>query len=73
VDEARGRAQDEAKGKPPQIMDKIVAGKLDKWYAERVLLEQPFVMDDKKTVAAFTREHGFAVQRYIKFEVGGLT
>lgn len=73
VDEARAKAREEAKGKPEQIIEKIVGGKLDKWYAERVLLEQPFVMDDKKSVSAFAKENGFAVKGYLKFEVGGLS
>ena len=50
VEEERARAAEEAKGKPPQIIEKIVAGKLDRWYAEVVLLDQPFVKDDKHSV-----------------------
>lgn len=71
VAEAKAQATEEAKGKPPQILDKIVAGKMDKWYGERVILEQPFVMDDKKTVGNFAKESGFNVKGYAKFEVGG--
>ena len=70
VTEAREKAAAEAAGKPPQILEKIVAGKLDKWFAERVLLEQPFVMDDKKTVGEFAKENGFEINSYVKFEVG---
>ncbi len=72
VQEARERAAEEAKGKPPQIIEKIVAGKMEKWYQERVLPEQPFVMDDKKSVGAYAKEHGFSIQAYLKYEVGGL-
>lgn len=72
VAEAKEKASAEAAGKPPQIIEKIVAGKLDKWYAERVLVEQPFVMDDKKTVGEFAKENGFEIKDYVKFEVGGL-
>lgn len=72
VAEAREQAREEAKGKPEPIVERIVAGKMDKWYAERVLLEQPFVMDDKKSVGDFARENGFAVRSFLKFEVGGL-
>lgn len=70
VADARDRAAAEAKGKPEQILNKIVEGKLDKWYAERVLVEQPFVMDDKKTVGAFAKENGFTIKSYLKYEVG---
>lgn len=72
VEEAKAKASEEAKGKPPQIIDKIVAGKMDKWYAERVLTEQPFVMDDKKTVGQFAKDNGFTIKAYLKYEVGGL-
>lgn len=72
VAEAKEKAREEAKGKPEPIIEKIVGGKLDKWYAERVLTEQPFVMDDKKSVGAFAKEKGFALKSYAKFEVGGL-
>jgi elongation factor Ts len=72
VQEARERAKAEAAGKPEQIIEKIVKGKMEKWYGGRVLLEQPFVMDDKKTVGAFAEENGFAVRAFLKYEVGGL-
>lgn len=67
---AREKATEEAAGKPPQIVEKIVDGKMNKWYAERVLVEQPFVVDDKKTVGAFGKENGFVLKSFVKFEVG---
>lgn len=70
VSAAKDKAREEARGKPEPILEKIVGGKMDKWFAERVLLEQPFVMDDKKSVSAFAREHGFTIKAYAKFEVG---
>lgn len=72
VSTAREKASAEAAGKPPQILEKIVAGKMDKWFAERVLVEQPFVMDDKKSVGDFARENGFEIMGFLKFEVGAL-
>jgi elongation factor Ts len=72
VQEAKERAAVEAAGKPPPIIDKIVAGKMNKWYQERVLTEQPFVMDDKKSVGTYAQENGFVVKAFLKFEVGGL-
>lgn len=68
--EAREKAKAEAAGKPEPILNKIVDGKMDKWYAERVLVEQPFVMDDKKSVGEFAKENGFEVKSYLKYEVG---
>jgi elongation factor Ts len=73
VQEARARATEEAAGKPEQIIEKIVKGKMDKWYGGRVLLEQPFVMDDKKTLGDFAKENGFAIKAFLKFDVGGLS
>jgi len=72
VAEAKEKAAEESKGKPANILDKIVAGKMDRWYGERVLTEQPFVMDDKKTVAGFAKENGYALTSYLKYEVGGI-
>ena len=43
-------AQVTALGKPPQIAEKIAEGKIKTWFAENVLVEQPFVKDDSKTV-----------------------
>lgn len=72
VKEAKERALTEIAGKPEQIKEKIVRGKMEKWYGERVLLEQPFVMDDKKTVGAYAKENGFVIKAFIKYEVGGI-
>ena len=72
VKEARDKATEEAAGKPEQIIEKIVNGKMDKWFAERVLPEQAFVMDDKKTVGDHAKENGFTIGRFVRYEVGGL-
>jgi elongation factor Ts len=50
VEEARATAREEVKGKPENIIERIVDGKMDKFFADFVLLEQPFVKDDKKKV-----------------------
>ena len=71
VQEARDQAQDGTAGKPEQIVEKIVTGRMGKWYSERVLVEQPFVMDDKKSVGDFAKENGFSIEAYLKCEVGG--
>ena len=49
-----GQAKEE--GKPANVVDKIVEGRLNKFYGEMVLLEQPFVKDDKKTVEGLIKE-----------------
>ena len=49
-----GQAKEE--GKPANVVDKIVEGRLNKFYGDMVLLEQPFVKDDKKTVEGLIKE-----------------
>jgi Mrp family chromosome partitioning ATPase len=57
-------------GKPENIIGKMVEGRLRNFFAERVLLEQPFVKDDKLTVGKYAQEHGMKVLRYIHWELG---
>ncbi|MEX2155756.1 MAG: translation elongation factor Ts [Gemmatimonadales bacterium] len=63
--------------KPEAVKEKIVEGKLRKFYQENVLLEQPFVKDDKVTVGdlvkALSGKTGEKVQvrRFARFELGG--
>jgi elongation factor Ts len=53
-------------GKPADIIDKIVDGKLDKWYSEVCLLEQPFVKDPDLTVEDLLKEQIAALGENIK-------
>ena len=63
-------------GKPENVIEKIVEGKLNKWYEERVLLEQPFVKDDAQTIAELIASavgvlgENIQVRRYAKFTLG---
>lgn len=57
-------------GKPENIIGKMVEGRLRNFFAERVLLEQPFVKDDKKTVGKFAEENGMKIIRYVHWELG---
>jgi elongation factor Ts len=63
--------------KPDAVKQKIVEGKLKKFYQENVLLEQPFVKDDKVTVGdlvkALSGKTGekIEVRRFARFELGG--
>ena len=72
VNERKEAARGEVKGKPEHMVEKIVAGKLDKWYQDIVLLEQPFVKDDKKSVGQHLRESGpgLTVTRFVRLEIG---
>ena len=72
----RGQMADQKK--PPQVIDKIIEGKLEKFLGEQCLLEQPFIRDAsgktkvKDLVAAVTAKTGerIAVKRFARFQVG---
>ncbi|HLX50413.1 MAG TPA: translation elongation factor Ts [Streptosporangiaceae bacterium] len=57
-------------GKPEQIIPKIVEGRLNRFYADVVLLEQAFVKEPKKTVAQVLNENGVTVLGFAHFVVG---
>ncbi len=67
---------EQVKNKPPEIVERIVEGKLKKFYADNCLLEQPFVKDDSKTVQQVIAEAGKSaggqatIKRFARFEVG---
>jgi len=60
----------QAEGKPEQALPKIVEGRLNGFFKDVVLLEQPSVSDNKKTVKALLDEAGVTVTRFFRFEVG---
>src|SRR5439155_24771862 len=66
-------AQAVATGKPQNIAEKIAEGKLKTWFAENVLVEQPFVKDDSKTVGDLLKSAGLKVVRFIRYRVGEIT
>jgi elongation factor Ts len=63
-------------GKPPEVAEKIVEGKLNKWYEEHVLLDQPFVKDDSLSVndlinaAVGSLGEKIKVRRFTKYALG---
>ena len=59
-------------GKPEHIIERIVEGKLRRFFEEKVLLDQPFIKDEEKTVGEFLEGTGVEVVRFVRFEVGGL-
>jgi elongation factor Ts len=59
-----------AEGKPEQALPKIVEGRLNGFFKDAVLLDQPSVSDSKKTVKALLDEAGVTVTRFVRFEVG---
>lgn len=70
------RNQALAEGKPENIADKIVEGRLKKYYSEVCLLEQPFIKDSDMTIEELLRskiatiKENIAVRRFVRFEVG---
>jgi elongation factor Ts len=59
-----------AEGKPEKALPKIVEGRLGGFFKDVVLLEQPSVSDNKKTVKQLLDEAGVTVTRFARFEVG---
>jgi elongation factor Ts len=64
------KAKAEATGKPAQIAEKIAEGQMKTWFAENVLVEQPFVKDQAKTVGQVLKEAGLEVIKFVRFKVG---
>jgi elongation factor Ts len=57
-------------GKPEQALPKIVEGRVNGFFKDVVLLDQPSVQDSKKNVKAILDEAGVTVKRFARFEVG---
>jgi elongation factor Ts len=71
------RAQMRDSGKPDHILDRIVDGKLEKFYEEVCLLDQPFIKEPSITVGELVQQtnarlgENIVVRRFVRFEVGG--
>ncbi|MBY0088756.1 translation elongation factor Ts [Brevibacillus sp. M2.1A] len=59
-----------AEGKPANIVEKMVEGRLSKFFEEYVLVEQPFVKDTDKKVATLLKEAGATLKGFARFQVG---
>ena len=57
-------------GKPEQALQKIIEGRLNGFFKDVVLLDQPSVSDSKKSVKALLDDAGVTVTRFVRFEVG---
>jgi len=62
--------EDKIKGKPADIVEKMIAGRVGKFLAEVTLLGQPFIKDDKMTIAQLVASKGNNALRFTRFEVG---
>ncbi|WP_433216346.1 translation elongation factor Ts [Dactylosporangium sp. CS-047395] len=72
VDSERRIAEETAReeGKPEQALPKIIEGRVNAFFKDFVLIEQPSVGDNKKTVKQVLAEAGIEVTRFVRFEVG---
>jgi elongation factor Ts len=70
------RSQMESSGKPAGVIDKIIEGKLGSFYSQFVLLDQPFVRDDKVTVSQLVAQasaktgENIQLSRFVRMRVG---
>jgi elongation factor Ts len=71
------REQARATGKPDPIIEKIVAGKMEKFYEENCLYEQHFIRDESMTIGELVNQtitklgENITVRRFVRFKVGG--
>lgn len=70
------RNQALAEGKPEQIVEKIVSGRMNKFYEETVLMDQPFIKDDSMTIEQLVTEsirttgENIKIRRFARYELG---
>mgnify|MGYP006275221491 CR=1 FL=1 len=75
-DKEREIAREQAKGKPESAIEKIVEGKLGKYYEQHCLLDQKFVKDDKMTVGQVVKQkigklgENMRITRFVRWELG---
>jgi elongation factor Ts len=78
LDTEREIARDQAvkSGKPENIVEKMVSGKMEKFYGEACLLEQPYIKDDKQTISRYLEQQGkeggcaYTVTRFVRYKLG---
>lgn len=80
LDPAVVRAEEEiqkdrarSEGKPENIIEKMIVGRMKNFYAEKVLAEQPYIHDDKKTVGQVAKEGGMTIKGFTLWKVGQTT
>ncbi|MGA1204461.1 MAG: translation elongation factor Ts [Opitutales bacterium] len=76
LDKEREIAGSQIKGKPANIVEKIVEGKVEKYYQENVLMEQPFVKNTDVTIKDLLKEQiakmgeNMVIRRFARFQIG---
>lgn len=77
IEKEKAIFREQAQGKPENVIEKIVNGKLEKFFSEICLVDQPFVKEDKKTVNDLVKEtiaklgENIVIRRFVRFQVGG--
>jgi len=76
IEEQKKISMEETKGKPANITEKIVAGKMENFFKEKCLLEQQFIKDNTKTIQDLLIANiakigeNMKINRFVRFEVG---
>jgi elongation factor Ts len=76
VEKERAIYREQLAGKPAEIIDKIIEGKLEKYYVDICLLSQPYIKNDKLTVADVLKNliakvgENIKIKRFVRFEIG---
>jgi len=64
------KAQPDMEGKPAEIVEKMMGGRINKFLKENSLIEQPFVKDPEQTIGKLAKAAGAEVVSFVRFEVG---
>lgn len=76
IEKEKNSIKEQLKGKPEHMIEKIVAGKLEKFYSEICLVDQPFIKDDKITIKEYLNSlvgkigENIVIRRFVRFQVG---
>lgn len=76
VEKEKGIYREQLHGKPAQVIDQIIEGKLQKYYSEICLLQQTFIKNDKLTVHDILKEiiakmgENIKIKRFVRYEIG---
>lgn len=76
IDREKDVLKDQVKGKPENVAEKIIQGKLEKFYSDVCLLDQPFIKDDKLAIKDYLSTiigkigENIIIRRFIRFQVG---
>jgi elongation factor Ts len=66
----KAQALNEDKPKPINIIEKMVEGRISKYYKEVCLMEQVFVKDNEKTIGQYLKAAGASIKKFVRFEMG---